>query len=195
MSAANRRTLWAGLAAAVALGGVWQFFPLRDASARLGRMPRLGSDFASRDVPLDPYEAALFNNVGTLKRVYQFGKQRFVFLAVDGSADRHAVHDPVYCFRGAGWQVVSQEELPIEGGVVKRMRLHRGERDTEVVSWFSDGVERHASALAYWRQATLRRLTLGRSGEEPVLVILQPLGACRLDWPSILKGFTALLSI
>jgi len=180
---------------AIVLGAVWQFFPLRDASARLNRMPRLGPGFACRDVPLDPYEATLFKRVSTLKRLCRFRGQRFVLLAVDGSRNRHAVHDPVYCFRGAGWQVVLQEMLPIEGGAVKRIRLRRAGRETEAVSWFSDGTVRHVSALAYWRQTTLRRLTLGWSGEEPVLVILQPFGTDRPDWREILAGFAALLEI
>ena len=187
MTARSQKLLWAGLAVAVLLGAVWEFFPLPDAQAVLDNVPKIGPGFVGRDIPLDTYEQASLKRIGTVKRVYQFYNQRFLFLMLDGSRNRHAVHDPVYCFRGAGWDVVSSEALPIEGGEAARVRLRKSGRETEAVFWFSDGVSRHASAPRYWWQTTLRRLTLGCSGDEPVLIILQPVGDGSLDWQELVN--------
>ena len=195
MNPNRRRLLWALLAVAVVVGAVWEFFPLRDARARLNDIPTYGLEFTGRDIPLDKNEAGSFGKVSVLKRLYQFRRYRFVLLVIDGARNRHAVHDPVYCFRGAGWQTVMQESLPVSGGEVRRLRLRRKGRETDAVCWFSDGATRYSSALRYWWQTTVRRLSLGRSGEEPVLVILQPYGEAEIDWREILREFEPLVSI
>lgn len=195
MSPSRHRFLWAFLAVAAILGAVWEFCPLRDARARLNSLPKYGPGFTGRDIPLDANEAGSFAGVSALKRLYQFRGYRFVLLVIDGSRDRHAVHDPVYCFRGAGWQTVKQETFPIAGGKVKWLRLKKQASETEAVCWFTDGVARYASALRYWWQTTVRRLSLGRSGAEPVLVIVQPYGGDEVDWQEILREFEPLTAI
>ena len=69
------------------------------------------------------------------------------------------------------------------------VQLKKNDRTAEAMFWFSDGTERHSSALRYWLQTTLRRLSLGRSGEEPLLVILQPLTGTALQWDRLLVRF------
>ena len=195
MSPSRGRFLWALLAAAAILGAVWEFYPLPDARARLNSLPKYGPEFTGRDIRLDSSEAHSFEGVSALKRLYQFRDHRFVLLVIDGSRNRHAVHDPVYCFRGAGWQTVKQEMLPIARGEGKRLRLQKEGRETEAVCWFSDGVTRYASPLNYWWRTTVRRLTLGRAGEEPVLVIMQPYGDRGIDWAEIMDGFEPLRAL
>ena len=195
MNPARRRFLWAFLAAVAILGAVWELCPLRDARARLNDLPKYGPGFTGRDIPLDGNEAHSFQGVSALKRLYQFRGHRFVLLVIDGSRNRHAVHDPVYCFRGAGRQTVKQQAIPIAGGEEKQLRLRKGQRETEAVCWFSDGSTRYSSALTYWCRTTMRRLTLGLAGEEPILVIMQPYGDRGVDWAGIMGGFEPLRSL
>jgi len=184
--------LWIGLAVAVVLSLAWEFIPLNDASARLEKLPVQGLGFAGRDVPLSDTEAAVYKPARVMKRLYQVGKERVVLVAIDGSRDRHAVHDPLYCFHGAGWNVVTSRDVAVSGGSAKLLTLKKNDRTVEAVFWFSDGTERHTSVLRYWLQTTLRRLTLGCSGEEPLLVILQPLTGTTLRWDRLLVCFPLL---
>ncbi len=181
--------LWIGLTVAVVLSLAWEFIPLSDASARLEKLPVQGLGFAGRDVPLSETEAAVYKSARVMKRLYQVGKERVVLVAIDGSRDRHAVHDPLYCFHGAGWSVAASRDIAVSGGNAKLLTLKKNDRTAEAMFWFSDGTERHTSALRYWLQTTLRRLSLGRSGEEPLLVILQPLTGTALQWDRLLVRF------
>ena len=77
-------------------------------------------------------------------------------------------------------------------GSAELLRLTNGDDTREALHWFSDGEQRHALPMRFWWQTTLRRLTLGASGEEPVLVILQPFDKRSLDWRAILEAMPAL---
>ena len=162
------------LAPLVLLSLAWRWIPAPGSPDRWKLLPRAGLGFVSREVPLTPVETEVYRHTEAVKRLYQAGTDRFVLTAVDGSRDRHAVHEPLYCFRGDGWQVVSAQTLPVPGGCARRLNLTRAGRHTEVVFWFTDGRERHASAGRAWWRHLLSRLTLGSLGGEPALVLLQP---------------------
>ena len=59
-------------------------------------------------------------------------------------------------------------------------------RRTEVIYWFSDGDEIHASISRYWLQATARRLTRGWLRDEPLLIMLQSYDDETLDVQALL---------
>ena len=65
----------------------------------------------------------------------------------------------------------------------------------EAIFWMSDGRERHSSPSRYWYQTALRRLTLGRSGSEPVLIILQPWPGQTISWDDVLTRIGPLFEI
>jgi hypothetical protein len=168
-----------GLAALLTLTaiGIWEFVKLPDAADRLAALPVAGLNFASRELPLTTAERDIYGRARVLKRLYQVGRQRFALVVVDGSLNRHAVHDPLYCFRGAGWTVTATRDWPVRGGAARVVTLAQGRATAEAVYWFSDGATRHASAPRYWWQTALRRLSLGRSGPEPILVLVHNLEA------------------
>ena len=168
------RRLALGIAALLTLAaiGVWESVKLPDAAARFEAVPVSGLNFASRDLPLTAAERDIYGSARVLKRLYQVGRQRLALVVVDGSSNRHAVHDPLYCFRGAGWSVTASREWAVRGGTARVVTLSQGRAAAEAVYWFSDGDSRHASAPRYWWQTALRRLSLGRSGPEPVLVLV-----------------------
>ena len=57
MSARNQKFLWLGLALAVVLGLVWEFYPLPDAQSRVRALPRSGLNFAGQDLTIPPTSA------------------------------------------------------------------------------------------------------------------------------------------
>jgi hypothetical protein len=183
------------LIAAVLLTIAWSAVPLADAHERLRALPASGFGFASVDIPLTGEESSVLGHVHVIKRVYQVRDQRFVLMVIDGGADRHAVHDPLYCFRGAGWQVAARERFDVPGGSAALLKLSKENENREALFWISDDQTRHAEPMRYWWQSTLRRLTFGQSGAQPVLVIAQALEAERVDWSKLAADFPAMFML
>lgn len=185
----GRRHRTLALTVAIVLTGVFvllcQFIPLSDASSRLDAFPMQGTYFASREIPADPVETPVLGEARLMKRVCQTATQRFILSVIDGTRNRHAVHDPAYCLRGAGWEITGSETIPLPGGEAAKLTLTKAGRTTEAVYWFSDGKKRQASAIAQWLGAAARRLTFGGSGPAPVLVLLFPEEGSGLDWPEL----------
>lgn len=174
MKLTSRHWLWLGLAVVALLSGLWSWRPMDKSAGRLAILPLEGFGFSSRDLPLNQTEIQTYRQAEAIKRLYQTKGQRFILTAVDGSRNRHAVHDPLYCFRGDGWQVLRQQLVTVPGGHAKLLTLTRSGRQTEVVFWFTDGRERHDSAGRVWWLSLCRRVTFGWAGQEPALVLLQP---------------------
>ncbi len=194
----NRRLqylLWSFLILAVGLALFWQFAPLPDASGRLARLPISGLGFSGEELPLSEVEKTVFEHVHSLKRMYKIGSQLLIVQVIDASGDRHAIHDPLYCFRGAGWEVASSHDLDVPGGSARVLQLQRKSEAVEVAYWITDGHARHSSPLRYRWQTTLRRLSMGNSGSEPVLVMLQPVNSTAADWSSVFSRFPEILDL
>ena len=156
---------------------------LKNADARLSALPLNANGFRSTDLSLSPAEEQVYRNIHVLKKLCVLNGEQAQLVCLDGTQDRHAVHDPRLCFRSAQWQVLSETVVPHPaGGEMRRLRLRRDNRELETVYWWSTRTERHASAMKYFVQSSLRRLTQGYSGEEPVLVLLQPVLAGQLNW-------------
>jgi len=180
--------LWIGLTITVILGALWQFYPLSDAKERLASLPLKGETFQGYDSPLTDFEKSAFKGVNLIKRVYQTGTQKCFLTVLDGTHNRHIVHDPFYCFRGSGWKLISKKNISIDKGNATLLKMRRGIQKREALVWFTNGQNQHASAMTYFFQTTLRRLTLGMSGEEPLLVVIQPLNTASPDWQAIIDG-------
>ena len=189
MGRIGQTILWIGLICALILGVLWESYPLPDASDRIESLPMAGEGFHGRDVPLGWGERQIYQNTHVAKRYYRLGENRFFLFAVDGTNNRHAIHDPAYCVTGLGWKAIKEKELSYAGGTVKHMRLQKDEMEMELVYWFSDGTNRYSSPKQYWIHTAVRRLTLGFSGPEPILVLLQSPGNRVPDWEAILKEF------
>lgn len=169
--------------------------PLPDAQDRLHALPRAGLDFTSREVPLTPSETAVLGKAKVIKRLYQVRDQGVVVMVIDGGSKRHAVHDPVYCFRGAGWTVRERQPFALEGGAAVRLKLARGPgEEHEAMYWISDDQNRYVEPWRYWWETTLRRLTFGRSGPEPAMVMLQPAAPGPFDWQRLTDSFPVLMN-
>lgn len=189
----SQRWLLVFLVTAIALGAAWQYVPLTDAQARLTALPAKGIGYVSLESPVSDAERVIFGGAHVIKRSYRIGADHLSVIIIDGTRNRHAVHDPMLCVRGGGWTIAAREPFPLPGGGGELVRITKGEQVNEVLYWFSDGIDRHASPTTYWLQATLRRLTFGASGEEPVLVLLQSESGRAIDWrPLLADRFMAL---
>lgn len=188
----SAKLLWLAFAILVPLGMMWEFYPLMDASARIDAFPRKTAQMEAHDVPLEPAEQAVFSQVFVLKRLALVGNDAAVVTVIDGTHNRHAVHDPVFCFRGAGWDVSGQDIIPLEHGSAKLVHLRQGSSSAESLYWFSDGKTQFNRPLLYWWKTALRRLTFGTSGMEPILVILTSTGNTPPNWLALLKAWPEL---
>lgn len=184
--------LWSGIGVVLGLGALWQLYPLADAAARLQALPEQGLMMKSEAVAVTPAETQIYHGATVLKRLVQVRGQRVVLTIIDGTRNRHAVHDPLFCFRGAGWDVLSEASVPLERGEGRRVTLGRHGEHAEAMYWFSDGTASFGSATTYWVRTTLRRVTLGTSGPEPVLVVLTSVDDRPVDWTALLAAWPEL---
>ncbi len=165
--------IWLILILAMVFGFFWEFSPLENKNSLLESIPEKGDQFWSSHLKLNSEEQAVLGDVDVIKRLYLYKDQMVVLTAIDGTRNRHAVHDPLYCFRGSGWDILDSDRLKTPDGYVRHVTMEKGDRKNEALYWFFDRKKRHASAIVYWFQTTLRRLSLGHSGNEPILIVLQ----------------------
>ncbi len=190
-----RSLAWFGTTLAIACGAIWDFQPRSDRSERLASIPIHAKCFDGQDLSLTDDERAIIGRASIVHRQYRCDTREFILTAIDGSRNRHAVHDPRYCFTGAGWKVIAESELAVPHGRARWLKLSRDDDQLDVLFWLTNGGTRHASFLRYWWQTTLRRLTLGHSGQEPVLVVVQSFGADQPAWPEVLPDLVDALNL
>lgn len=195
MSRKKEYILWILLIGALLLGSLWQFYPLPTAEQRLDKLPMQGANFQGIVVPLIGAEEEIFKEVNVVKRIYDVEGQNIFIYMLDGTHDRHPIHDPTYCFRGAGWTIDSSTPFPLQKGEGMLYTISKGEQKKEALLWFTDGSHFYYSPWIYWWETTLRRLSLGASGEEPVLIVIQPLDTSKVNWEKLMQQFPELESI
>ena len=182
MTSRAQKNLLAGLVLAGLLAMAWDSVTLPDAQDRVSRLATAGLGFTSRELPLNETEKSIYGAAQVTKRIYRAGHENFEVIIIDGARNRHAVHDPAYCFRGAGWDITGDRPLNLPGGAGKILTLQKNGETRQAVFWFSDGLERHAQVSRCWWWVALRKLTFGSSGPAPVLVLVQPLNGGETDW-------------
>lgn len=179
----------------IALGFLWEWVELPDALPRFEKLPLVGEHYIGENLPLLDWEKTFFHKVNVLKRYYRVGDQQAFITALDGTHNRHVVHDPYYCFKGSGWELKGRRPITINGGQARILNLEKQGETREVLYWFSDGHIRHASIVRYLWQATLRKFTFGHSGPEPLLIMVQPVGKPSLDWDKLPQDFPELFKL
>jgi hypothetical protein len=191
-----RKILWIALGTVVVFCTAKELRPRDSSASRLIELPLRGIGFTGCDIPLNGAEASVFQQTTVVKRLYQAGENRFVMLAVDGGGDRHAIHNPRYCFRGAGWTVEDETSLPLMGGGdAQVVHLKKNNEVAEAIFWITDGQHRYASTYKAWWNSTLSRLGWQCSSRTPVLVLLQPVGGGTVDWEDVINRFPELLML
>lgn len=195
MSNKTQKILWISLFVAIALGALWQFYPLPNADQRINSLPFVGPGYRGKDVPLTAFEEEFFKGVNVIKRIYTVGNKTLFITILDGTNNRHVVHDPYFCFKGSGWNIESAETVNIPNGIAKLLKIEKNQVKKEALFWFSDGTKNYDSPYQYWKETTLRRLSLGKSGPEPVLIIVQPIEEGSLNWKNLETQIPELFTI
>jgi len=195
MKCSIRIILWCGLAIAVIACIALELIPPEKSESRLAELPLNGFGFAGRDLPLNGAEKDIFQGASVLKRLYQVGNDRVVLLAVDSDLNRHAIHDPLHCFRGSGWSVTGKTGLSLTGGSAEIVRLVKDQETVEALYWITDGRSRYTSPALAWWQSVVRRLHLQKTRQAPVLILLQPAKGTTVDWADVLRGIPDLMDI
>lgn len=182
----KQRFLWLLFAVALILTLVWPNIPLESASARLNAIPTHGPDFRTRKVELSAADRTLLGEAEAAQYVVTTKSgTRLLLTLIDGTNNRHAVHDPSYCFVGNGWKIGHQESVSTARGTASKLHLVNQHRSSDVLWFFDNGKKQFESPLEYWFQSALRRLTLGLSGNEPILVSLRSLPNESVDWQRV----------
>ena len=179
MTKQRRKFLWLIFVASLLVGMVWDLIPVQRDENRLQILLDDNQSLPMIELPLADRD---FLGEHIIQRLCQAGNQLFVLTVVDGAKDRHALHEPMYCFRGAGWEVQTQSTFPLADGSEKLVSLQRDTQQLEILYWFSDGKERHASAINTWLNSILHRASFGHIKDPQVLVIIQPWNTQTLDW-------------
>lgn len=195
MDKTSQKILWIFLGAAIILASIWEFYPLPSAQARLNSLPLAGKTFSGKEIELTPFEQKFFKGISIIKRLYHVDNKYFFVTVLDGTNNRHVVHDPYYCFRGSGWNIDSEKNIKLADGMATIVHISKDNEKREALFWFSNGASQYASPLKYWWQTTLRRLTLGFSGPEPVLIMIQPITQVYVDWNAVAQDFKPLFEI
>ena len=194
----QNRILGFALIIAVLASIIWDQVELKDASNRIEKylaIP-LSAGIKVQSMKPTPAEKSILGSALMIKNVYEINQQQFLVMVIDGTKNRQAVHDPSHCFHSGGWTIDVEKEYSLPKGKAAALEIHQRENKTEVMFWYSDGVRHHASPMSYWFQSTFRRLTLGLSGDEQVLVLLQKLTEQdKTKWSTLLESIPALTEI
>jgi len=154
-------------------GGIAELMPPPQDSARLDAIPLRGTGFSGQDLPIPESVREGLKGARHLQRRYAFQGRPYLVTVLDGSANRAAVHDPTYCLRGDGANVIHLGTVALANGTARRMRVETAQGESEVLLWFSSPESQFRSFTRYWAITAWRRLTLGKGGHEPLLVTVE----------------------
>lgn len=173
-----------GLAAIIAL--IWPALPLEEGPDRLAGLPLSGPGFQSRRIDLTEADRKFLGGARGLQHLIQLDDgARIMLTVIDGSGNRHAVHDPTYCLSGGGWRIARRHAVVLQSGQANWMILNKDGRSMEALWFFDDGAGQFTSPLSYLARTSARRATLGRSGPEPLLVTLRGMPDETVDWQRV----------
>jgi hypothetical protein len=177
---------WAALAAAALCVFFWPS-PASGTRPLRSALRALSYGYAGGEIPLTRAEREALAGAEAVKRLYRTSHGRFSLIAIDPSRNRHAVHDPSYCFTGSGWTATDESRVELPGGYGMSYSYERKGRSKRMLYWFSDGSSRHASAPRFWLQSGLRSASLGKSGSAPIFLMLQSHDEEETPWPRVLE--------
>lgn len=186
MTFPKKKMLYGAVAVVAVVTLAWPSLPMLGGDERLSSIPLRGDDYDSREVALTAKEKEFLSGAQAIQRIVKPRQGPALAMSViDGSGNRHAVHDPGYCFAGGGWKVTHQSEVALASGKGLLMTMEREGATMEAMWFFDDGNEQFTSSLTYWLRASLRRATRGLSGPEPLLVMFRAEPGQQVDWQRI----------
>lgn len=172
----SKRSFFIILIPLVILAIVWEYLPEANSGDRLALLRQAAVPLGGQIIPLSAEETTDLGGARAMKIRYPFDSRDWVLIAVDGSRNSGFIHDPSYCLHGTGWECVEHRKLPLDDGSAEIMQFTRNQERMTFAFWFNDGRETFSSMLGYWSHRMMRRLTLGLSGDIPIMMSLYPLG-------------------
>ena len=192
----RKRILVALVGVSLVCGLFWDQAELHSAEQRIDELPGRGFGYSIVRMELSGDQKKVYEGVAAWRMMVRAGGQDAVLFVVDGTRNRHAVHHPEFCLRGSGWTVNGSRNLAVTDSLtVRHIDMHQGDLQSDALYWFSDAESAWTSMNRYWMSATMRRVSLGLSGEEPVMIILQPVPGRPVDWKRLFDCCPALAQI
>lgn len=161
--------LWIALLLLTTVLIYWSVTLPPSARDRIDAIPTEGLSYKLEPLPWSEYERKTLKNAVGSKWKCRIGNEEVVLLVVDGAQNIHAIHDPAFCLRGAGFELASEADVPLPGGKAKQLELQNGDQRREVVYWFSNTRERYHSLLQFRLDTTFSRIY---SNIDPPLMVL-----------------------
>jgi hypothetical protein len=182
----KRRLLWSAFILSAMITLAWPWIPVPSAARRLAAIPSSSPDFQSHPLEMNAADRDFLGKAQAVQSlIVMRGGGRLVLTIIDGTQNRHAVHDPNYCLAGAGWKIQAQQVVSTPSGNATWVSLAKDAQASEALWFFDDGDHQFVSAIEYWLATGCRRATLGRSGAEPVLVSLRSLPGEPVPWKRV----------
>ena len=182
----KRPVLWFALVLTVLITIGWPMIPIPSAANRLAAIPTASPDFQARALEIAAADRAFLGQAQAVQfLVAMRGGGRLVLTVIDGTRNRHAVHDPGYCFSGAGWTIQAKTSVKVPSGDATWVTLGKNGETSRALWFFDDGKHQFNSPIEYWLETSSRRGTLGHSGAEPVLVTLRSLPDEPVNWDRV----------
>ena len=148
----------------------WYLIPTKVTQDRISSLKQTGIEW-----PLKKSEQNFYGNAAVARRLLTVHQQRLALTVIDGSNNRHAVHDPWYCCQSRGWRITDLNYAKEPAIPANQLRLEHEGKTMWLCWWYSDGNEQWTDHGTYLWRSTLRRVTRGYSGPEPYLIICQSL--------------------
>lgn len=178
-----KRFLWCALILTAIVTIAWPMIPVPSAEGRLAAIAKPNPEFQSRPLELSAQDKEFLGKANATQHLIAMRNGgRFILTVIDGSNNRHAVHDPSYCFSGAGWKAIGKKSVKLNSGEATWVSLAKGKDTAEAIWFFDNGEKQFTSPFEYWLETSSRRITLGKSGGEPLLVSLRGFPGEPVNW-------------
>jgi|GEM_PF-5180382 len=173
---------------------LWVLIPIQNSQDRIETTLQTVGGYR---LPNSEGEKQFYKNVLLYKQKVFIQQKPISLIILDATHNRHVVHDPLFCFQGAGWRVTEKKEvqLPHNKGAAKLIYMSRGNEKKEFLYWFSDRKSCFHSFLTHWLKTTWRRLSFGLLSDEPLLIFLEKSGLNAPEWETILEQLPDLFTL
>ncbi len=112
-------------------------------SSAITGFPQTVDGWQGTDRTLTERQYQLLETRDVLFREFRKGSQEVLLCVSVAGRDRKSAHPPAVCYRGQGWEVMSERDharVPAQAPpVVQELRIQKGDRDLLVYAWYRVG--------------------------------------------------------
>lgn len=156
--------------------------------------PHTSNEFANKSIEPSMAEKNFHQSSDLYKKAFHINGQNVLVVIIDGKNDRHAIHDPEFCFKGSGWSISNSRKLPINGGQGNLIRLDKNGITSNCLFWFSDGHNKYSSFSQFVAATTLNKLKIWDTKSNLRAVCIQSFPGQPVDFSRLSKDFDPVLA-